>query len=68
MGDRPALSADALHAWSSAWGLSHDRERAAQLVEAVNGQIADLAALWDIDVRRYDLMPTPPAWRKQDAR
>ena len=63
MGDVPPLDEETLLAWSHAWGLGHSRDRIAELLPAVNAQIGDLAALWQVDVADYPLVPTPPAWK-----
>lgn len=61
---RTALDEDALLAWSAAWGLGHSRERISELLPGVNEQIADLAALWRIDVAGYEPIARPPRWRE----
>ena len=58
-----ALDEDTLLAWSAAWGLGHSRERIAELLGGVNEQIADMAALWQIDVAGYEPITSPPRWR-----
>jgi hypothetical protein len=60
------LDAGTLHAWARAWRRGHDAEHAAELAEALGGQMAGLAALWDIDVSEHELIPTPPAWSRDD--
>jgi hypothetical protein len=60
------LGAGTLHAWAQAWGLGHDTAHAGELAEALAGQMAGLGALWEIDVAEHELIPTPPAWSRDD--
>jgi hypothetical protein len=64
-GNQPktALDEDTLLVWSSAWGLGHSRDRIGELLPGVNAQIADMAALWQIDAAEYEPISSPPRWR-----
>ncbi len=60
------IDAATLYVWAQAWGLGHDPERAAVLAQALTAQMGGLAALWEIDVSQHELVPTPPAWSRDD--
>ncbi len=59
----PGLDEETLLAWSTAWGLGHSPGRIVELLPAVTEQIADLAALSQIDVAGYEPITSRPRWR-----